>query len=70
MRTLVAQWLVVHGVRIVVIAVAATIVIRVLHLAIRQLQHRLSSRHASTDLEWQRRTATIGGLLNNLVTPC
>jgi small conductance mechanosensitive channel len=62
------EWLVMHGVRIVVIALTATIVVRGLHLAIRQLQSRISSRQAHTDLEWQRRAATIGGLLSNIVT--
>jgi small conductance mechanosensitive channel len=64
----VARWFVLHGLKIVLIAVAATIVIRVLRVAIRQLQVRISGRHATTDLEWQRRAMTIGGLLQSLVT--
>ena len=68
MRIAVAEWFVLHGIRIIVIAVAATIAIRLLHAAIRQLQQRISGRHLTSDLEWQRRTATIGGLLGNAVT--
>ena len=68
MKSVVVQWLVVHGVRIVVIVAVTTIVVRALHLGIRQLQSRISSRQSHTDLEWQRRAATIGGLLSNIVT--
>jgi small-conductance mechanosensitive channel len=67
-RFAVAEWFLLHGIRIVGIAIAATIVIRVLHAAIDQLQRRIGSRHVTSDLEWQRRTATIGGLLDNAVT--
>jgi small conductance mechanosensitive channel len=63
-----AEWLIVHGLKVVLIAAGAFVVIRALHVAIRQLQRRISSRQSTTDLEWQRRTATIGGLLNSLVT--
>ena len=68
MRTAVAQWFVLHGAKIILIAAGATIVIRALHVAIKQLQQRISSRHATTDLEWQRRAMTIGRLLESLVT--
>jgi len=67
-KTAVAQWFVVHGAKIILIAVGATIVIRALHVAIKQLQLKISSRHATTDLEWQRRAMTIGRLLESLVT--
>jgi len=67
-KTIVVSWLLVHGVKIVFIAVAAFVVSRVLHLAIEQLQVRIGRRHATTDLEWQRRVATIGGLLESVVT--
>jgi len=67
-RTAVAQWFVLHGAKIILIAAGATIVIRALHVAIKQLQQRISSRHATTDLEWQRRAMTIGRLLESLVT--
>jgi len=67
-KTAVAQWFVLHGAKIILIAAGATIVIRALHVAIKQLQQRISSRHATTDLEWQRRAMTIGRLLESLVT--
>jgi small-conductance mechanosensitive channel len=64
----VKSWFLTYGLRMVFITVVAAVVIRGLHLAIRQLQARIGSRQATTDLEWQRRAATIGGLLSNLVT--
>jgi small conductance mechanosensitive channel len=67
-RDALVRWFLHHGVNIIVIAAAATIVIRVLRLAIRQLQHRIGHGKASTDLEWQRRAATVSGLLDNLAT--
>jgi len=63
-----ARWFLRHGVNIIVIGVGASIVIRVLHLAIEQLQFKIGRAHAKTDLEWQRRAATITGLLESLVT--
>jgi len=57
-----------HGINIIVILVGATIVVRAANLAIVHLQHKLSSRHGQTDLEWQRRTSTLGGVLASLVT--
>ena len=42
-------------------------VIRAANLAIEHLQYKFGRRHAQTDLEWQRRTATLGGILTNLV---
>jgi small conductance mechanosensitive channel len=57
-----------HGVNIVAIAVAAYIVVRTANLAIEHLQYKLGKRHAQTDLEWQRRAATLGGILTSLVT--
>ena len=68
MKTAVVRWFLSHGVNIIVITVGATVVIRVLHMAIDKLQFKISSRHAHTDLEWQRRAATISGLLENLVS--
>ena len=68
MRIAVAEWFLLHGIRIVAIVIGATILIRVLHAAIAQLQQRIGSRQVTSDLEWQRRTATIGGLLENAVS--
>jgi small conductance mechanosensitive channel len=41
---------------------------RAANLAIEHLQFKLARRHAATDLEWQRRAATLGGILTSLVT--
>lgn len=62
-----AHGLLVHGINVVIIIVGAYVVVRAAHLAIGQLQARLGRSHALTDLEWQRRAATIGGILTNLV---
>jgi small-conductance mechanosensitive channel len=61
-------WLLLHGVNILVIVVGSSIVVRVLHLAIKHLQFKVGRRHAKTDLEWQRRATTISGLLESIVT--
>ncbi len=61
-------WIVTHGVSVVVIVIGATVIIRAANLAIEHLQHRLGSRHAQSDLEWQRRASTVGGILTSLVT--
>ena len=50
------------------ILVGAFIVVRAANLAIDHLQFKLVRRHATTDLEWQRRAATLGGILTSLVT--
>jgi small conductance mechanosensitive channel len=57
-----------HGVNSLVIIVGSYVVVRAAHLAIEHLQYKLGRRHAGTDLEWQRRAATLGGILTNLVT--
>jgi small-conductance mechanosensitive channel len=62
------QWMLTHGVNIVVIVVGAAIAIRAASLAIERLQRTLGGRHQQTDLEWQRRADTLGGILTNLVT--
>lgn len=64
----VARWFVRHGINIIIIVVGATFVARLTHLAVEQLQFKIGRRRAQTDLEWQRRAATIGGILNSLVT--
>ena len=65
---LVARWAVTHGVNAVIIAIGAFIVIRAANLAIDHLQFKLSRNKATTDLEWQRRTTTLGRILTRLVT--
>jgi small-conductance mechanosensitive channel len=65
---LLLHWALTHGVNAVIIVVGAFIVVRVANLAIEHLQFKLARRHAHTDLEWQRRAATLGGILTSLVT--
>ena len=65
---LLARWPLAHGINVIVIIVGASIVIRGANLAIEHLQFKLGRRHANSDLEWQRRAATLGGILTNLVT--
>ena len=65
---LVGHWVLVHGVNITVILVGAFVVTRASNLAIEHLQFKLARRHATNDLEWQRRAATLAGILTSLVT--
>jgi small conductance mechanosensitive channel len=62
------HWGLTHGINMLVILVGAFIVIRTANLAIEHLQFKLSRRHATSDLEWQRRATTLGGILTSLVT--
>ncbi len=62
-----ARWFVQHGVNIIIIGVGATIVARAASLAIEHLQFKVGRGH-STDLESQRRAATVAGVLTRLVT--
>jgi small-conductance mechanosensitive channel len=62
------QWAVTHGFNLVIILVGAAIVIRAANLGIENLQQRLSHRHTRSDLEWQRRASTLGGIMTSLVT--
>jgi moderate conductance mechanosensitive channel len=64
----IAHWLLTHGVNIVAIGVGAYIVVRAASLGIEHLQYKLAQRHSQTDLEWQRRAATLSGILTSLVT--
>jgi small-conductance mechanosensitive channel len=63
-----AHWALTHGVNIVIIFAGAFIVIRAANLLIDQFQYRLSQRHGTADLEWQRRAATLSGILTSMVT--
>src|SRR2546423_13894720 len=64
----VARWTVSHGVNVIIIIAGALVVVRAAHLAIDHLQFKLAHGHASTDLEWQRRATTLGGIGTSLVT--
>jgi small conductance mechanosensitive channel len=63
-----AHWFLTDGVNLVIILVGAFIVVRTANLAIDHLQFKLARRHGAGDLEWQRRSATLGGILTRLVT--
>jgi small-conductance mechanosensitive channel len=63
-----ARWSLAHGLNVVVIVGGTWILIRVASVAITRLQHTLGRRNATSDLEWQRRAATLAGILTNLVT--
>jgi small conductance mechanosensitive channel len=65
---LLGDWILTHGVNLLIIAVGAFIVVRAANLAIDHLQFKLARRHATADLEWQRRAATLGRILTSLVT--
>src|SRR5437762_3902470 len=61
-------WALTHGVNLIVIGTGAFIVVRMANLAVEHLQFKLARRHATTDLEWQRRATTLAGILTSLVT--
>jgi small conductance mechanosensitive channel len=63
-----AHWSSTHGINVLIIIAGAFIVVRAANLAIEQLQYRLAERHGGTDLEWQRRAATMAGILTSLVS--
>jgi small-conductance mechanosensitive channel len=62
------HWSLTHGINLLVILVGGFIVVRAANLGIDHLQFKLSRQHATSDLEWQRRAATLGGILTSLVT--
>jgi moderate conductance mechanosensitive channel len=64
----IGRWLTTHGVNVVVIVAGAWVVVRAANLAIEHLQFKLGRHHVQTDLEWQRRASTLGGILTSLVT--
>ena len=63
-----SRWAIAHGFNVVIIVVGGWAAIRAANLAIGRLQHTLGRGAALTDLEWQRRAATLGGILTSLVT--
>jgi len=65
---LLGRWLLVHGINLVVIVVGLMILVHAAKLAIEHLQHKLGHRHTETDLEGQRRAATLGRILTNVVS--
>jgi len=65
---LLVRWALTHGINVVVIIAGAYVFVRAANLAIDHLQFKMSRRHAPTDLEWQRRAATLGGILTSLMS--
>lgn len=63
-----SRWSLTHGLNVLIIVAGAWAAIRAANLAIARLRRRLGGRAAQADLEWQRRAATLGGILTNLVT--
>jgi small conductance mechanosensitive channel len=64
----IAHWVLTHGINVLIIVIGGFIVIRAANVAIEHLQFKLARHHAATDLEWQRRATTLGGILTSLVT--
>ncbi len=64
----VARWAATHGINVIIIVAGAFIIVRAANLAIEHLQYKLARSHATTDLEWQRRATTLGGIMTSLVT--
>ncbi|HZR25512.1 MAG TPA: mechanosensitive ion channel family protein [Vicinamibacterales bacterium] len=64
----IARWGATHGINVIIIVAGAWVIVRAANLAIEHLQFKLSRSHATTDLEWQRRATTLGGILSSLVT--
>jgi len=61
------DWALVHGVNLIVVIAGAAIVLRLGHLAIEQLQHRVARRHGTSDPEWLRRAKTVRATLANIL---
>ena len=64
----VGRWLTSHGVNAIIIVAGAYVAIRAANLAIEHLQFKIGRHHAQSDLEWQRRASTLGGILTSVVT--
>src|SRR6185436_19061564 len=62
------RWFARHGINAVLIVAGAFAVTRAANLVIEHMQFKLSRRRAATDQEWQRRAATLGGILSSTVT--
>jgi moderate conductance mechanosensitive channel len=67
-RAAAGRWLTTHGINVIVIAAGAWAVVRAANLAIAHLQFKIGRHHVQTDLEWQRRASTLGGILTSLVS--
>ena len=63
----VGRWVATHGVNAIIIAIGAFVVVRASNLAIGHIQFKMG-RDVESDLERQRRLATLGGILTRLIT--
>jgi small conductance mechanosensitive channel len=63
----VGRWVATHGVNAIIIAIGAFVVVRASNLAIGHIQFKMG-RDVASDLERQRRLATLGGILTRLIT--
>ena len=61
------RWALTHGVKVLIIVAVALLVVRAARLAIGQFQRTLARRHGDHDFEWQRRVATLSGILGGVV---
>jgi small-conductance mechanosensitive channel len=64
----IGRWLTTHGLNVIVIVAGAYVAIRAANLAIEHLQFKIGRHHVQSDLEWQRRASTLGGILTSVVT--
>ena len=64
----IGRWLTEHGVNLIVIVAGAYVVVRAANLAIEHLQYKVGRHHIQSDLEWQRRASTLGGILTSAVS--
>jgi moderate conductance mechanosensitive channel len=64
----VARWTVTHGINAAIIIAGAFVVVRAANLVIDHLRFKFARGHAQSDLEWQRRATTLGGILTSLVS--
>ena len=62
------DWVLTHGLNILIVLAGAAIVVRGARILIGKLQKSLGDGSPDRDLEWQRRATTLGGILTRLVT--
>lgn len=64
----IADWVLTHGVRVAAIVAASYITMRAANLAIEHVRFRSRRDHTQSEVEWQRRAATLTAILSNVVT--
>lgn len=63
-----ADWGATHGLKIIVIAVLAFVLVRTVDLLVRRFEHEVSQNTSLEVLERAKRARTLGGLLQNVLT--